>query len=146
MSRLPDTFILLCFMGWVTKRLLYAVRSHSPKIVIYSKEPKIVTAFDFFNILSCRFNPIRSQLKTVLDFWLVNVCMKECELIKGGHTKAPCFKSDVTRDDSQRRFSEQYCVAMMEQCCNHSKQCRSNVVMLCCAKNRCSESSRVTSP
>ena len=25
-------------------------------------------------------------LETVLDFWLVNVCMKECELIKGGHT------------------------------------------------------------
>ena len=72
--------------------------------------------------------------------------MKECELIKGGHTWVPCCKGDVARDDSQRRFSaEQYCVAMMEQCCNHSKQCRNNVVMLCCTKNRRSESSRVTS-
>ena len=42
--------------------------------------------FRFIHILSHRFNPIRSQLKTVLDFWLVNVCMKECELIKGGHS------------------------------------------------------------
>ena len=33
-----------------------------------------------------KFNPIRSQLETVLDFWLVNVCMEECELIKSGHT------------------------------------------------------------
>ena len=42
--------------------------------------------FWFIHILSYRFNPIRSQLETVLDYWLVNVCMKECELIKGGHT------------------------------------------------------------
>ena len=42
--------------------------------------------FWFMHILSYRFNPIRSQLETVLDLWLVNVCMKECELIKGGRT------------------------------------------------------------
>ena len=42
--------------------------------------------FWFIHILLYRFNPIRSQLKTVLDFWLVNVCMKGCDLIKGGHT------------------------------------------------------------
>ena len=57
------------------------------KMISYGKEPKSVTAFDlftFFRIL--RFHPIRSQLETVLDLWLVNVCMKECELIKGGHT------------------------------------------------------------
>ena len=42
--------------------------------------------FWFIHILSYRFNPIRSQLETVLNFWLVNVCMKKCELIKGGHT------------------------------------------------------------
>ena len=35
---------------------------------------------------------------------------------------------------------------MLEQCCNHSKQCRNNVATLCCAKNRHCESSRVTSP
>ena len=35
---------------------------------------------------------------------------------------------------------------MLEQCCNHSKQCRNNVATLCCAKNRRCESSRVASP
>ena len=35
---------------------------------------------------------------------------------------------------------------MLEQCCNHSKQCRNNVATLCCAKNRRCELSRVTSP
>ena len=28
--------------------------------------------------------------------------------------------------------------------CNHTKQCRNNVATLCCAKNRCCDSSRVT--
>ena len=41
--------------------------------------------FWFIHLLFYRFNPIRSQLETVLDFWLVNVCMEECELITGGH-------------------------------------------------------------
>ena len=57
---------------------------------------------------------------------------------------APC--KGVTRDDSQRRFLAQHSVAMLEQCCNYSKQCRNNVATLCCAKNRRCESSRVTSP
>ena len=35
---------------------------------------------------------------------------------------------------------------MLEQCCNHSKQCRNYVAMLCCAENRRCGSSRVTSP
>ena len=42
--------------------------------------------FWFIHILLCRFNPIRIHLETVLNFWLVNVCVKECELIKGDHT------------------------------------------------------------
>ena len=50
------------------------------------------------------------------------------------------------RDDSQRRFSRQHSVAMLEQCGNYSKQYRSNVATLCCAKNRHCESSRLTSP
>ena len=33
---------------------------------------------------------------------------------------------------------------MLEQCCNHSKQCRNNVATLCRAKNRRCKSSRVT--
>ena len=36
-------------------------------VVVYSKEPKSLTAFDFIHILSYRYNPIRSQLETVLD-------------------------------------------------------------------------------
>ena len=35
---------------------------------------------------------------------------------------------------------------MLEQRCNHSKQCRKNVASLCWAKNRRCESYRVTSP
>ena len=55
-------------------------------------------------------------------------------------------KGDVTRDDSQRQFLEQHSYAMLEQCCNYSKQCRNNVTTLSCAKNRRCESPLVTSP
>ena len=34
------------------------------------------------------------------------------------------------------RFLAQHSLAMLEQCCNHSKQCRNNVATLCYAKNR----------
>ena len=37
-------------------------------------------------------------------------------------------------------------LAMLEHCCNHSKQCRNNVATLGWAKNRLCESSRVRSP
>ena len=49
----------------------------------YSMEPKSLT---YSHSFVHWFNPIRSQLETVLDLSLVNVCMKECELSKGGHT------------------------------------------------------------
>ena len=39
----------------------------------------------------------------------------------------------------------QHRAAILEQCCNYWKQCRNNVAMLCCAKNRRCESSRLTS-
>ena len=39
-------------------------------------------------------------------------------------------------DDSQRQFLAQHSFAMLEQCCNYSKQCRNNVATLCRAKNR----------
>ena len=54
--------------------------------------------------------------------------------------------SSLTPDDSQQRFLTQDMVAMLEQCCNHSKQCRNKVATLCCAENCRCESSRVTSP
>ena len=50
----------------------------------------------------------------------------------------------MERFDSQRRFLAQKSVAIMEQCCSNSKQCRNNDATLCCAKNRRRESSRVT--
>ena len=50
------------------------------------------------------------------------------------------------RDDSQPPFLAQHRVAMLEQCCNHSKQCRNNVTTVYCDKNRPGESSRLTSP
>ena len=40
----------------------------------------------------------------------------------------------------------QHSVAMLEQCCNYSKQCHNHVATLFCAKNRPCESPRVTSP
>ena len=45
-----------------------------------------------------------------------------------------------------RAILAQHSVAMLEQCCNYSKQCRNNAATLRCAKNRRCESSRVTSP
>ena len=56
------------------------------------------------------------------------------------------YKGDVTRDDSKRRFLAQHSVAILEQCCNHSKQCGNNDATMCGAKSRLCESSRVTSP
>ena len=47
---------------------------------------------------------------------------------------------------SRRRFLALHIVAMLEQCCNHSKQCRNNVATQCWSKHRRCESSRVTSP
>ena len=55
-------------------------------------------------------------------------------------------QSDATRDDSQRRFLAQHSAEMLGKCCNHSKQCRNNVEIMCCVKNSRCKSSCVTSP
>ena len=52
----------------------------------------------------------------------------------------------VTRDDSQRRFLEQPSVETLLRHCFKWLQHCSNIATLCCAKNCCCESSRVTSP
>ena len=66
---------------------------------------------------------------------------EQCWLEQRGHLFSwRSLKGHVTRDDSQRRFLAQHSVAMLGQCCNHSKQCRNNVATLCCAKNRRCES------
>ena len=62
------------------------------------------------------------------------------------HVRQSLHKGDVTREDLQRRCLAQHILAMLEKCCNYSKQCRNNVATLCCAKNRRCESSGVTSP
>ena len=51
------------------------------------------------------------------------------------------LKGDVTWDDSQPRLLAQHIVAMLEQCCNYSKQCCNNVAL----KIVVAISSRVTS-
>ena len=57
------------------------------------------------------------------------------------------FYGDVAWDNySQWRFLVQHSIAMLEQCCGHSKQCHNNVATLCWAKNRHCESSHVTLP
>ena len=57
----------------------------------------------------------------------------------------PVFiKGDVRQEDLQQQFFAQHYNAMLEQCCNCSKQRRNNVVNMCCAKNSRCESFRVT--
>ena len=41
------------------------------------------------------------------------------------------------RNNSQWWFLAQHSAAMLEWCCNHSKQCRNNFATLCCTKNHC---------
>ena len=70
--------------------------------------------------------------------------IKPLQNFEGEWTQAFCVKGEVRRDDSQRRFLAQQVFAMLEQCCNYSKQCCDNVVTLCCAKNPRCESSHIT--
>ena len=51
----------------------------------------------------------------------------------------------IKRDDSQQRFLAQHSVAtLLRHCLEYLQHC-SNIATLCCAKNRCCESYRVTS-
>ena len=54
-----------------------------------------------------------------------------CLSCSNSECKSSTREGDFTRDDSQRRFLAQHSVAMLEECCNHSKQCRNNVAPLC---------------
>ena len=55
-------------------------------------------------------------------------------------------KGDVTRDDSQRRFSAQHSVTTLLRHCFEWLQHCCSIATMSCAKNRCCESSGVTSP
>ena len=50
-------------------------------------------------------------------------------LIWGAREKELGNREKIKNDDSQQRFLAQHSVAMLEQCCNHSKQC-CNAVLL----------------
>lgn len=102
-----------------------------------TKDQLSVGSWEAFELPSQSFN-YRKRRKKFLKLLLVprlNVCLGEVSA-----------KGDVTWDDLQRRLLAQLCVAMLAPCCNYSKQHCNNAVMLCCAKNRHCESSRVTSP
>ena len=68
--------------------------------------------------------------------------MLDFAAIKRVHVGRFLANGDVTRDDSV--FFAQHSIAILEPCCNHLNQRRNNVATLCCAKNRCCESSCVT--
>ena len=53
--------------------------------------------------------------------------------------------ADVSRDNSQRRFLAQYIVTTLFWYCFEWLQHCFNIATMCCAKNRCCESSRLTS-
>ena len=102
-----------------------------------TKDQLSVGSWEAFELPSQSFN-YKKRRKKFFKLLLVprlNVCLGEVSA-----------KGDVTRDDSQRRLLAQLYIAMLEPCCNYSKQRRNNAVILCCAKNRCCESTRVTSP
>ena len=96
-------FLTLLSVWWYGRKLKCPTRSthsviitqHCTRKKIHVKQGKEVALQQgaqtcdfiwFICILSCRFNPMGSQLETVLNFWLINVWMKVCELIKGGLT------------------------------------------------------------
>ena len=79
--------------------------------------------FWFIHILSYRFNPIRSQLETVLHIWLVNVCMKECELIKGGSTIGLLAVSKISNSIKQH-FVVKVWLRSVEKCASSTIACK----------------------
>ena len=40
------------------------------------------------------------------------------------------YKGDATQDYLQQQFLGQHSIAILKQCCNHSKQCHNNVTVL----------------
>ena len=81
---------------------------------------------------------------------------KKVVLVHSGSVGAQCTswplsivrvsESDVTQDDSPQWFLAQHSTATLLQHCFESLQHCSNIATMCCAKNRCCESSLVTSP
>ena len=76
--------------------------------------------FWFIHILSYRFNPIRSQLGTVLHIWLVNVCMKECE---GGRTIGLLAVSKISNSIKQH-FVVKVWLSSVEKSVSSTSACK----------------------
>ena len=79
--------------------------------------------FWFMHILSYRFNPIRSQLETVLDFWLVNVYMEEYELINGNRTIGLLAVSIICNSIKQH-FIVKVWLSFVEKCVSSTSTCK----------------------
>ena len=117
-----------CLFTFSTKREMRHVSHRSNAKAAKKRERRDARA----KLLFCLLNLLFVCLFVCLFFFYVLVAVALLPIL--------------TRDDSKRRFQAQHIVAMLKQCCNHSKQCRNSVVMLCCTKNRHWQSSRVTSP
>ena len=90
------------YCGWEDSRCIL-LKLHSSPVTARSLKvwPLLIYSHSCVQIYL-----IRSQLETVIDFWLVNVCMKEYELTEGGHTFGLLAVS-VSLDISIWRFSWQ---------------------------------------
>ena len=55
---------------------------------------------------------------------------KEALSIKRTFFRLQLYKGDATQDYLQQRFLAQHSVAILEQCCNHFKQCCNNIAVL----------------
>ena len=98
------------------------IMTSSCKWPITALSPKVWPIW-FIHILSYRFNPIRSQLETVLHIWLVNVCMKECELIKGGCTIGLLAVSKISNSVKQH-FVVKVWLHSVEKCVSSTIACK----------------------
>ena len=107
---------------------LFLFHSWGNKKRIEEERKNYLDALDSASAVLHIVRPLRDKTCSVQNFVQINFFVRKC---------------DVPRYYWQRWFLAQHTVAMLEQCCNYSKQRRNNVATLCCAKNRCCESSRV---
>ena len=126
-----------CCFPWVEYVFFFfqfLVFSFSYSISATVDEWKLISWWEFVKCGTCQFWPLSFSCQEVPFLFLeissrllVDETLLDIVNMSYG---------DVTRDDSQRRSLAQHSVAMLEQCCHHLKQCRSNVATLHCAKNR----------
>ena len=85
---------------------------------------------------------MKNTMKSCLKLRLSTVWV---ESGRTGHYSPVGMVTTLLRYGSlQNTHGMQHSIAILEQCCKHSKQCRDNIVTLWFAKNRRCKSSRVT--